>query len=204
MTDGHLKLNGEYKTGSKAHQVWSSMMRRVYRPSTACHERVYGNVEIESSWHDFQTFAAWYYEQINRFENSDISWDVDKDLLVPGNKIYSPNMCCVIPHQVNSLFISGRLRRGKYPLGVSRQNLRFKAQVNESGRLKYLGLYGTVREAQLAYWNAKFDAIRNTTILFWNYIPETLALRLIEFGWEDAIAYYGDDALLWSNNEGVK
>lgn len=56
--------------------------------------------------------------------------------------------------------------------------------------------YPTVADAQRAYWSEKFRVIQETTIRYWQYLPEPLAWRLLTFDWPDAHAYYGDDAAI--------
>ena len=39
------------------------------------------------------------------FEQLYLPEGIDKDILVKGNKVYSPNTCCLVPKNVNNLFI---------------------------------------------------------------------------------------------------
>lgn len=187
---------------SKTASIWIAMLQRVYLPMNENQKRQYAGTSVDAAWYNFQAFANWYKTRLNRFGLVDFRWDLDKDFLVPGNRVYGPDTCCLIPHPVNVLFTDSAVARGSLPLGVRKEGKRYRARVGEDSKSRNLGTFNTVREAQIAYWNAKFDAIRNTTIRYWNYLPEALAMRLIQFSWTDAFAYYGDDARLWSENEG--
>lgn len=179
------------------HQVWHDMLKRVYRPRTPTEKRAYDGTSVHPHWHNFQNFADWYQSKTCLI--SEVRWHLDKDLLIPGNRVYGPETCCVIPDHVNELFTDHAVARGSLPLGVARHGNRFQANISESGQNRRIGTYPTIREAQLAYWSAKFHVIRQAALTYWNYIPELLALRLINFGWSDAFAYYGDDARLWES-----
>lgn len=189
------KKNGKIKT----YQVWSNMLQRVYRPSNKNVARQYAGTWVHPDWHNYQYFAAWYEKQINEFNSVSFRWCIDKDLKIPGNRQYGTETCFVVPEQINALLNDRFHARGKLPLGVSQTRNYYQARINNFGKPKTLGTYKTIREAQLSYWSAKFQIIQQTTIVYWQYIPESLAFRLLCFDWEDAFAYYGDDARLWSD-----
>lgn len=181
------------------YQVWKSMLNRVYKPGTQKLARQYAGTSIHIYWHNFQNFAAWYHDQIDHFNSVDFRWEIDKDLLFPCNKIYSSMTCCVIPNAINSLLLDRADSRGDLPIGITRNRKGYQVRVNSSGVRKSIGYYKTIPEAQIAYWSAKFEIIRDTTIKYWPYIPESLAFRLLCFGWKEAVEYYGDDATIWSD-----
>jgi hypothetical protein len=187
------------KKHTRSYRVWHNMLTRTYNPQSDNQLRNYSDVVVNPSWHNFQNFAEWYFKQINPNNSVDFEWHLDKDLLFPGNKIYSEDYCCLIPQPINVLFTDHAHRRGDYPLGVTKYRNKYMACVNMFGKQKHLGYHFTIRSAQIAYWSAKFEAIRNAAIMYWNYLPEPLAMRLLNFGWEDAFAYYGDDSLLVSD-----
>lgn len=197
---GPYKVRMNKKQNDTAYSVWSSIVHRVYKPHTNYIIRSYGDVTMDEKWHNYQNFAEWYYSQINRFGQVDFKWNVDKDLLFPGNRIYSDLYCCVIPSPVNTVLGDSAHARGLLPLGVTKNGPGYQAQCRTFGNSnKYLGTYKTIPEAQTVYWNYKIKAIRNIALLFWIYIPEPLAMRLIQFNHDDAIDYYGEDALIWSD-----
>ncbi|WP_423172691.1 hypothetical protein, partial [Stenotrophomonas sp. CASM112] len=58
-------------------------------------------------------------------------FELDKDLLIKGNKVYSENTCIFIPAEINLLLIKREASRGEHLIGVSWCNKRkaFEARV---------------------------------------------------------------------------
>lgn len=182
----------------KHYQAWVNMLARVYKPPVERIKREYENTSVCPEWHNYQNFAEWYCNTMNNLKPADFTWDLDKDLLVPGNRIYSPNTCCIIPRAINALFTDAAFMRGDLPLGVTRHGKSYRPFLNKNGEQKGIGTYPTIADAQRAYWSEKFRVIQETAIRYWQYLPEPLAYRLLLFNWSDALAYYGDDARIWS------
>src|SRR5699024_2133516 len=84
-------------------------------------------------------------------------WQLDKDLLRKGNKIYSEDNCVFLPRIINGAFIKNNSARGEYPIGVSfdKINNRLKVRVRVNGSLKTIGYFSTVDLAFQAYKNNK-------------------------------------------------
>lgn len=185
---------------TRSYSTWRNMLSRVYKPFNDALARNYSGTSVHPHWHNFQNFAEWYHQQIDHFGLVEHVWDLDKDLLVPGNRIYGPFTSCMIPKQVNVTFVDHAFARGNLPLGVMRNGKGFTPCIGSFGKNRKIGTYRTITEAQLIYWEHKFEAIRDITIQYWKYIPEPLAFRFLTFGWKDAVAYYGDDACIWSSD----
>ena len=91
---------GFYTTKHKSYSQWSNMIRRCY--SDEYHTKkgpAYRSCETCEEWQEFQKFAAWFDENypVDGFE-----YDLDKDKLVKGNKLYSPETCVFLSHEENS------------------------------------------------------------------------------------------------------
>ena len=87
-------------------------------------------------------------------------WELDKDILFKGNKIYSPETCCFIPREINQIFPKRDLKRGEYPIGVTRKRGKFSAQLSTKDFNKNLGVFNTPEEAFQAYKSAKESYIK--------------------------------------------
>lgn len=88
----------ETRTPTKVYQMWSNILRRIYsiRPNPA-----YVDCAVEERWLNFQNFAA----DITAMPNWDTpGFELDKDLKIPGNRIYSRKACSFVPQEVN-LFV---------------------------------------------------------------------------------------------------
>ena len=100
-------------------------------------------------------FYEWCNEQIGFGVDG---FELDKDLLLKGNKIYSENTCVFIPSEINLLLVKREALRGEYLIGVSwySKSKTFIAQVNKNkGKSENLGYFKTELEAFKAYKKAK-------------------------------------------------
>jgi hypothetical protein len=82
---------------------------------------------------------------------------LDKDIIKPGNKIYSPSLCAFIEPWLNTVLGSHESARGIYPQGVSyasHVNL-YRAKISIRGKQTHIGHYKTQDEASLAYKKEK-------------------------------------------------
>ena len=96
---GYLGV-GTYKPTGKVYKTWHNMIIRCYSNDYHQREPSYKECSVCEEWLNFQNFAKWWH--INYLEEGDL----DKDLLVKGNKIYSPKYCCVLPKQINIALLS--------------------------------------------------------------------------------------------------
>lgn len=140
---------------------WISMIRRCYDEKHINRHKTYADCFICEEWHNFQNFAKWYDE--NYYQCGDEKMDLDKDILVKGNKLYSPNTCMFVPKRINVLFIR-QSSSNKYPIGVTKSeksnSLIVRAYSNDNLKCCYLGCYKTVEQAHYVYKMAKEKYIK--------------------------------------------
>lgn len=114
-------------------------------------------LDCENHFEDFQSFTEWCQSQPGYFlHNGGKPWCLDKDILVPGNKIYSPETCCFVPEFINVLFVN-KINTTKHnlPLGVSPHLKKYRARCSTmKGRL-HLGMFETPHAAHQAWQKAK-------------------------------------------------
>lgn len=153
---------GKYKVGTgvgyqhtKQYSVWINMLERGYTDRFQKKHPTYKECTICEEWHNLQNFGKWFDE--NYIEG----FELDKDLLIKGNKTYSPETCCFIPKRVNMLLINNKKIRGNYPVGVSKQRNKFSAHISIKNKLFHLGNYDTIEEAYTTYKKEKEKDIRN-------------------------------------------
>lgn len=132
--------------------AWKNMLARCY--STKCHAKypTYIGCTVAPEWHSFSVFRAWMITQ--PWEGSEL----DKDILAPGNKIYSPETCVFVSSQLNMFINDNGAVRGRWPIGVSRQEvggkLRARCKNPATRKLDHLGMFTDPNEAHEA-WRAK-------------------------------------------------
>lgn len=133
---------------NKVYAAWNSMLARCYGSD---HTQGYEGVTVDPRWLSFMTFHDWFVAQGREGQ-------VDKDLLVPGNKVYSPETCCVVPLYVNC----GLVRMDGNGIRVTRFNT-FQVQICVHGKKRSFGSFKTMAEAEVAARGGK--AVAMTDIL---------------------------------------
>ncbi len=149
---------------TKANEVWKDMLQRCYKYIEI--NPTYKDCSVVEEWHNFQNFAAWFEE--NYVEG----FELDKDILVKRNKIYSPETCCFVPKKINYLFIKCNKTRGLYPIGVSLVHNRFQTTIRKNGKTINLGRFNTIEEAFKAYKIAKEQYIKEVAEKWKSQITE--------------------------------
>ena len=101
---------------------------------------------------------------------------LDKDILVKGNKIYSPETCIFVPQRINTLFCKSDSIRGKYQIGVSFDNKQnsFMSYMTVDNNFKFLGYYNNEQDAFNTYKKAKEKYIKKIAEQYKEYIPQKL------------------------------
>lgn len=90
------KVGGKW-VSLKRYSVWSSMIKRCYSGELA----VYEDVVVSPVWHDYQDFCLWWEAQ-PLYKRQD-NWQLDKDIISPESRIYSPETCRLVPTPINLL-----------------------------------------------------------------------------------------------------
>lgn len=136
------------------YKTWYGMLNRCYGKNYQKARPTYKDCTVCEEWLIFSNFKAWMESQ---------DWkdkELDKDLLVKGNKVYSPDTCVFVTSYVNSFIPEHQNNRGQYPIGVcwSKQNKKYKAGIgNRMGSNITLGYFSTPEEAHAAWLTAKLE-----------------------------------------------
>ena len=145
---------------TKEYGLWKNMLRRCYSDTYKKKYPTYIDCKCSENFKSYEYFYEWCNEQIG-FGN--IGFELDKDLLVKGNKVYSEDSCIFIPTEINTLLVKRAASRGEHLIGVywHSKNKAFVARVNKSkGGSEYLGLFNTEIEAFKAYKKAKESFVK--------------------------------------------
>jgi len=130
---------------------WMNMLKRACGKKYKKRNPSYEGVTVCDEWLSFSNFARWLER------NSVKGFDLDKDIKIKGNKIYSPDTCLFVHNSVNKLLISRSTLKGPYPTGVSidKRTGKFRARVTIDGFRVCLGWFVDMTDAGNAYINAK-------------------------------------------------
>lgn len=131
---------------------WKHMIERCYCSKYQEKSPSYKEAFICEDWKYFSNFIKWVDSQPNRdWQNCDL----DKDLLVDGNKIYSTETCMYVDSATNRFILRGK-RSNETIIGVTKYKSTFRSSCNNplQENNHYLGYFSTELEAHLA-WQAK-------------------------------------------------
>ncbi len=78
------------------YEVWADMIKRCYYHKRQIKSPTYIGCSVCVEWHNFQVFAKWMSEQDHDGKQ------LDKDIKVKGNKVYSPETCMFVTHAENT------------------------------------------------------------------------------------------------------
>lgn len=134
------------------YRAWTNMLRRCYSAGEHARYPTYIGCAATPEWHSFLVFRAWMMG---------MDWEgnhLDKDILIPGNKVYSPGTCVFLSSQLNSFITDRGAARGDHPIGVDMDKRRgkFRTQCSNpfTGKHESLG-YFTCPDAAHEAWRRR-------------------------------------------------
>ena len=137
----------------KYYAAWMNMLTRCYSKKSLESYPTYIGTSVCSEWLSATAFRKWMEQQ---------DWQgkcLDKDIIVPGSRLYSPETCAFVLNATNSFVIARDACRGDYPIGVSlyKPTGKYRADCGNpfTGKQEYLGLFSTTEEAHEAWRKRK-------------------------------------------------
>lgn len=137
---------------------WQGMLQRCYSKTAKIKFPSYVDCSISSDWLIFSNFKQWMERQ---------DWngkELDKDLLVEGNRVYSSEYCVFITQGVNAFLTDRASCRGDHPIGVSFDVVRgkFKSYCRNpfTDKLETIGYFYDDKLAHLA-WRKRKNELAN-------------------------------------------
>lgn len=152
-----VTIDGKRKTVWRCpfYTCWLAMITRCYSQYEKKRNPSYLDCLTVPEWVYFSNFKAWMEKQ---------DWQdkaLDKDLLIPGNKLYGPDTCVFIDARVNNFIVEKSPDKKSWPTGVSysKSNNKFKSQCCDviTGEQKYLGYYDSAKEAHEIWLKYKLE-----------------------------------------------
>jgi hypothetical protein len=135
------------------YQKWISMLKRCYSDKYHALHPSYSQCCVCDEWLVLSNFRKWF------IDNYIDGYELDKDILCKGNKVYSPNTCCFVPKEINTSILMPK--KGKYKRGVStfRHN-KYLCSISINKKKVHLGCFCTEDEAFNAYKLAKEQYVK--------------------------------------------
>ena len=151
------------------YKSWNRMMNRC-RNNPNVGNASYEDVAVCLEWRDSSVYIDWYCENypleivngrlVDKLDDKGRRWELDKDILNPDSKEYSPSNCCFVTKRLNMLLIDSTGRRGDLPLGVRMNGTGFQTGHNdyETGR-NISKTFRCLPDAVDAFWKFKFKVV---------------------------------------------
>ena len=101
----------------KYYEVWRDMLKRCYSKKFLESNPSYIGTSVCREWLYASEFKKWMEQQ---------DWHgkcLDKDIIAPRSKLYSPETCAFVLNATNLFVIARDASRGDYPIGVSLVNV---------------------------------------------------------------------------------
>ena len=139
----------------KYYTAWVNMLKRCYSEKFLESKPSYIGTSVCNEWVYASEFKKW-------MEQKDWSGkSLDKDIIVPGSKLYSPETCAFVLQATNLFVTASDASRGDYPLGVSlyKRTGKYQAKCGNpfSEKQESLGYFLTPKEAHEAWRKRKHE-----------------------------------------------
>ena len=160
INDSNYKITSDEDGKRKVcpyYSRWYHILRRCYDKKFHQYNPCYKNCYVADEWKLFSNFKLWMESQ---------DWkgnELDKDLLIPGNKIYGPDTCIFVSHKVNSFLTIGTSKYNKYPLGChyKKSTGKFYSRIEVDNTKIILGIFDTPIEAHRKWQLKKIECINS-------------------------------------------
>lgn len=155
--------NGNYYP---AYSAWVHMLKRCYDDKYQSTHQTYIGCYVDERWHSYKAFRLWFEDEDRGYKDG---YELEKDIKVHGNKVYSPETCLIVPRFINTLFTKADKIRGNTMIGVTATKQgNYSARLAKGGEQVYLGRFATEMEAFLAYKSEKEKYIKEVADNYYN------------------------------------
>lgn len=175
---GRVKKDGK---NIQSYHIWQQMLSRCCCSTFKERYPTYKDCSVCDEWKYFSKFKEWFDAHYVE------GWHLDKDILVKGNKYYSPDTCCFVPAEINCMWTKCDKRRGEFPIGVSYINAKnkFLACMSVDKKTTMIGYYDNYRDAFQAYKIAKEAHIKDIADKWKGKIEEKVYMALYSYQVEE-------------------
>ena len=157
------------------HRTWKNMLKRCYSTKFQDRNPTYSGCTVSDEWLRFSNFKRWM--KCQDFEGKQL----DKDLLLEGNKVYSAETCVFVTRDINLFTTDRGASRGEWSIGVCWHKGEGKFQSSCSNpftkKQEHLGYFNCEVEAHQAWLGRKLEL---AALLAAEQTDERVAKALIE------------------------
>ena len=146
------------KRPTPSYSAWTFLMMRLFCEKRLLVNPTYRGCTICKSWCNFQVFSDWFYSH----ESYGLGYELDKDLLISGNRHYSPETCVMMPQEINKALKTVQVNSVVAGVRKRKSSKGYQSRCTvANGERKYLGSFLTPEEAFAAYVKAKEEYIHS-------------------------------------------
>ncbi len=162
------------KSDKEIYCVWNGIRQRVGI------SLAYLDCTISDNFKNFEFFLSWYRNQYGY----NLGWEIDKDLLVKGNREYGENTCTLLPREINLALSSQKSSRGELPRGVNsekaKNNYLARCSVGQNKQVN-LGRYSTPEEAFMVYKQFKELVLKSLAFKYKKWLDPKAYQALMDY-----------------------
>lgn len=151
------------------YRTWAAMIGRCYNAKVQARQATYIGCSVTPEWRVFSVFKAWMEKQ---------DWEgkhLDKDLLLPGNKVYRPETCVFVSPFINGMLTRLRGQRG-FHWNKHAKQFQVQGTIMGSGKRVTIGYADNILDARAMYLAHRKEYIREVI----SRQKNTLIIRALE------------------------
>ena len=155
----NTNVDGKHTT---EYGAWKNMLRRCYSEKGRHKFQSYDDCTVSENFKKYSYFYEWVNKQVgfNTVDDMGNIFQLDKDLLSKGNKIYSETTCVFLPLEINIALAIKDSKHKKFHVGVRKNRNKYEVTCCINSKSTYLGLFKTEIEAFNAYKEAKENYLK--------------------------------------------
>lgn len=155
----------------KAYRIWADIIRRCYSNEIKSTHVAYKECTVSEDWKNYSNFYKWYTDNYYLCI-SDV--EVDKDILIGNNKIYSEQTCLLVPGEINK-FCQKSKNIGCY---LSPNRKKWCVKLHHSGKHIHLGRFDNILDAQSVFIDFKNEVFQSLVEKYYSELPSDIYSKL--------------------------
>ena len=164
------------------YDLWKTVLKRCFCQKFKLAHPTYKDVTCCDEWLSFANFLEWVNKEVG-YKGKPFGFDLDKDIIIKGNKVYCPEACAFVPKAINMLLVDCGSVSGEWPVGVTLDKRcgSFVARIMLDGKKRHLGTFPTPSAAFEAYKLAKEAKIKSFALKYRSEIKPAVFSSLISW-----------------------